>query len=103
MAGEKSSGLILETVEEIEAAHDFAGQLDVRDLVFADGDKVRIIDDDVRGLQDRIAQETVGVQVFVLHVVERFFVRGDALEPAERRDHREQQLKLGMLRARTTG
>ena len=37
------------------------------------------------------------MQVLVLDVVERFFVGGHALEPAERRNHREQQLKLGVF------
>ena len=87
-----------ETVEEIESAHDFPGQFDVRDLIFADRNEVRVVHHDVRRLQHRIAEEAVRVQVLVLDVVERFFVGGDAFEPAERRHHREQQLKLGVFR-----
>src|SRR4029077_13548361 len=84
------------------AADDFAAQLDVGDLVFADGDKQGgaffRIHDDVGGLQARVAEEAVGVKVFVLHVFKRFFVGGDALEPTERRDHREEQVQLGVFR-----
>ena len=37
------------------------------------------------------------MQVFVGDIVERFFVGGDTLEPAERRDHRKQQVQFGVL------
>ena len=87
-----------EAIEEIEAAHDFASQFDVRDLIFAHGNKVRVVHHNVRRLQNRIAEKAVRVQVLVLHVVERFFVGGHAFEPAERRDHREQQMQLGVFR-----
>ena len=71
------------------------------DLVFADRNEERsaffAVDDDVGGLQARIAEESVGVEIFVCDVFEGFFVGGDALEPTERRDHREQQVKFGVF------
>ena len=37
----------LGTVEGIEAAGDLAGELDVGDLILADGDEVRLVEEDV--------------------------------------------------------
>ena len=57
----------------IKFADDFAAQFDVGNLVFADGDEERIscrfaaaaVDHDVGGLEAGIAEEAVGVEVFV--------------------------------------
>ncbi len=53
-------------VELVEAAGDFAGELDVGGLVLADGDEVGLVDEDVGRLEERVAEEAVGGEVFVL-------------------------------------
>ena len=71
------------------------------DLVFAYWDDQRFagvgIHDDVGGLEGGIAEEAVGVEIFVLDVVEGFFVGGDAFEPAERRNHGEEEMQFGVF------
>ena len=54
----------LGAVEGVEAAGDLAGELDVGDLVLADGDEVGLVEEDVGGLEERVAEEAVGVQAF---------------------------------------
>ena len=97
----KDFGIDVETVVKIEATDEFAGELDVGDLVFADWDEEALagmaIHDDVGGLQGGIAEEAVGVQIFVLDVVELLFVGGDALKPAEWGDHREEEVEFGVF------
>ena len=91
-----------EPIEGVEPANNLTGNFYVGDLVFADGDEKCVawfaIHDDVGGLQARVAEEAVGVEIFVGDVFKRFFVGGDALEPTERRDHREEQVQLGVFR-----
>ena len=53
-------------VNEVELARDFPGQLDVRELVFADRDPVCAVYDDVGRLEYRIAQKAVGCEVFLV-------------------------------------
>jgi len=67
-------------VELVEAAGDFAGEFDVGGLILADGDEVRLVDEDVGGLEERVAKEAVGGEVFALEVLLLLFVAGDALE-----------------------
>ncbi len=71
------------------------------DLIFAYGDEegfARIgVHDDVGGLEGGIAEEAVGVEIFVADVFEGFFVGGDAFEPAERRDHGEEEMEFGVF------
>ena len=90
-----------EAVESVEAADEFARELNVGDLVFANRDDEALsgvgIDDDVGGLQRGIAEEAVGVEVPVLDIVEGFLVGGNALEPAERRDHGEKEMEFGVF------
>src|SRR5205807_10141085 len=66
----------------VEPSDDFAGEFDVGDLVFANGDdeggSSGAVENDVGGLQTGIAEEAVGVEVFVLHIFKGFFVRRDA-------------------------
>ena len=75
----------------VEAAHDFAGKLDMGNLVLADrNEQVQLrfaIENDIRGLQERVAEEAVGAEVAVFEILDLFFVRRHAFEPAERRDH----------------
>ncbi len=90
-------------IKHVEAARDFASQFDVRNLVFAHRNEVALVDQDVRRLQHRIAEKSVGAQIFLRNVFALLFVGGDALQPAQRRDHGKQQMQFGMLRAHATG
>jgi len=87
----------LAAVEVVEAARDLARDLDVRRLVDADRNVGRLVDQDVGRLQQRIAEEAVGREVLVLEALDLVLVRRHALEPAERRSHREQREQLGVL------
>ncbi len=66
-------------------------------LVFPDRDEVRAVDDDVGGLQHGIAEESVGVEVLVDELLLLLLERRHALEPGDRRDHREKQVELGVF------
>ena len=46
----------------------------------------------------RIAEKSVGAQIFFRNVFALLFVCGNALQPAQRRDHGKQQMQFGMLR-----
>jgi hypothetical protein len=94
-------GADVEAVVKIESADEFAGELDVGDLVFAYGDEETLagvtVHDNVGGLEGGIAEEAVGVEILVGDVVEGFFVGGDAFEPAEGRDHGEEEVEFGVF------
>src|SRR5207253_7535478 len=85
------------TIKIVEAAHDLARQLDVRRLILARRDKICTINDYIRSLQERISEKAERVEVAILHLLLLLFERRHSLEPAERRDHRQQQMQLGML------
>ena len=87
----------LAAVQMIETPRHFASDLHVRDLVFAHRHEGRAVQQDVRGLQQRVAQEPIGGQVLFLELGLLVLVARHALEPAERRDHRQQQVQLGVL------
>ena len=70
----------------------------MRHLVLAHGHIGRAIDEDVRALQQRIAQEAVGREILLLQLLLLILVAGHALQPTQRRDHRQQQVQLGVLR-----
>jgi hypothetical protein len=82
----------------VEAARDLARDLDVRDLVFADRHELRPVQQDVGALQQRIAEEPVGREILLLQLLLLVLVGRHPLQPAERRDHRQQQVQLGVLR-----
>ena len=84
-------------IEVIETAHNLAGQLEVRHLVIPHRHPVGVVDGDVGGLEQRIAEEADGRQVAVAHLLDLLFIGGHALEPWDRRDHLEQQVELGVL------
>ena len=69
----------------------------MRGLVLTHRDKVRLIDENVRRLDQRIAEESIRAEVFVGEVFLLLFVRRHALQPSERSNHREQQMQLGVL------
>ena len=66
-------------------------------LVLADGDDVGLVDDDVRGLEERISQEAVGVELLVGELLLLFLEGRDALQPGEGRDHGQEEMELGVL------
>ena len=88
----------LAPVEVVEAPGDLAGELHVRDLVLADRDETGLVDQDVGGLQERIAEEAVGREVAVLEPFLLLLVGGDTLQPTERGEHGQQEVQLGVLR-----
>ncbi len=81
----------------IEAARDLARHLHVRHLVLAHRHEAPAIEQDVGALQQRVAEEAVGGEVLFLELLLLILVGRHALEPAERRDHRQQQMQLGVL------
>ncbi len=88
----------LTAVDVVEAARDLAGDLHVRDLVLADRHEHRPVQQDVGALQQRIAEKAVGGEIPLLELLLLVLVGRDALEPAERRDHRQQQVQFRVLR-----
>src|SRR5581483_1614895 len=84
-------------VEIVEAAHDLARELEMRSLILADRNEVRAIDDDVRGLQERIPQKSVGIEILLLQLLLLILEGRHALEPRQRRHHRKEEMQLGML------
>ena len=99
---DRSLGLLLEprfaAVDVVEAARDLAGEFDMRHLVLAHRHLGGAIDQDIRALQQRIAEETVSAQVLFGKLFLLVLVRRHALQPAQRRDHRQQQMQFGMFR-----
>ena len=71
--------------------------LDVRDLILTDGDEVGLIEEDVGGLEERVAEEAVGGQVLLAELLLLVFVGGDAFEPAERGEHAEERVEFEVL------
>ena len=82
----------------VEATGGFTRQFHVAGLVFSHGDMARFVNQDIGSLQQRVAQKTVGGQVFVFEIFLLVFVGGYTLEPANGRAHGQQSEQLGMLR-----
>jgi hypothetical protein len=93
--------LLLETfffaVQVVKTAGNFAHHFDVRHLVFADRHLAGAVDQHVSGLQQRIAEEAVGCEVFAGQLLDLVLVGRHAFEPAQRRGHRQQQVQFGVL------
>ena len=85
-------------VKLIEAPAYLAGKLDMGRLVFAHGDVICLVDQNVGRLQHRITEKSVGTKVLLLDVFTLLLIRGHSLQPAQRREHAEQQMQLGVLR-----
>src|SRR5262249_5023206 len=60
--------------------------------------EIRLIDEDIRGLQDRIAEKTVCAQISLLYLFLFFLISRIPLQPGDRNDHGEQQMQNCMLR-----
>jgi hypothetical protein len=84
--------------EIVKTPHDLARELEVRHLVFADRHEVRVVDDDVGRLEQRIPEEPDARQIAIGELVDLLLVGGHALEPGNGRDHLQQQVQLGMFR-----
>src|SRR6184192_2023604 len=87
----------LASVEMIEAPRGLARQLDVRHLILAHRHVGGAIHQDVRALQQRVAEEAVGGEILLFQLFLLILVARHALEPAERSDHRQQQMQLRVL------
>ena len=85
-------------VEAVEAPDDLAADLEVALLVLADRDVVREVERDVGRHEDRVAEEAERPEVLLAELLDLLLVRRHALEPAERRDHPEDERQLGRLR-----
>jgi len=81
----------------IEAPNDLAGDLQMRRLILADRHQVCAIDSDVCCLQQRVAEEAVGVQVAIGKLLLLLLEGRYPFQPGKRRNHRQEQVKLGML------
>ncbi len=84
-------------VQKIEAAGDLARQLHVGKLIDADRDAVGLVHDDVRRLENRIAEKTERREVFLDKLLLHLLVRRIPLQPGEGGDHGEQQKQFGVL------
>ena len=82
----------------VEAAGDLAHQFQVSHLVGPDRHIAGAIHQDVRRLQHGIAEKPVGAQVPVVQLRLHVPVGRRPLQPANRRDHRQQQVQFGVLR-----
>ncbi len=83
----------------VEALGHVARQLDVRELVVADGHEVRARHEDVRHLHQRVDEEAR--RHALLRLLQRFHLRLQrrvALQAAERQVPRQQHRQLGVLR-----
>jgi hypothetical protein len=81
----------------VEAPHHLPRELEVRDLVLADGHVPRVVHRDVRGLQERVAEEANRRQIAIREVLLLFFVGRHPFEPRDGHHHRQQQVQLGVL------
>ena len=94
-------GLLLEArlppEDEVEPPRDLAGHLHVRDLILAHGDQPGLVDQDVRALEQGVAEEAVGREVALAQPLLLFLEARHALQPAERGHHGEQHVQLRVL------
>ena len=84
-------------IEVVEAARGFTGQFNMAGLVFTHGHMLGFVNQDVRGLQQGVAQETIGGQVLVLEFLHLVFVGWHTFKPTQGGAHAEQREQLGVL------
>ena len=85
-------------IKLVEPSRNFPRQFHMCDLIFPDGNEVALIKQNVSGLQHWISEKSVGAQVFLGDILALLLVSRYALQPAERRNHRKQKVKLSVLR-----
>src|SRR5580658_5193693 len=81
----------------VETPRHLARDLDMRDLILSHRHESGAVQQDVGALQQRITQKPVGRQIALLELLLLVLVARHTFEPAERRDHREQQVQFGVL------
>src|SRR5580704_6369504 len=84
-------------IDVVEAPRGLARELHVRHLVLPHWHEGGAVDEDVGALQQRVAKESVGREVLLLQLLLLVLVARHALEPAERGDHREQEVQFCVL------
>ena len=82
-------------VHRVPAPGDLPGQLEVLDLVLAHRHRVGVVQQDVRRLEDGIAEQTGRNTLEPFGLI---FELGHPLQLTQRRDRGEQPVELGMLR-----
>jgi len=87
----------LRAVERVETTGYLTGQLDVGDLIVAYRDEVRLVEEDVGGLEERVAEEAVGVQVLLAELLLLIFVGRNTLKPWQWGEHTEEGVQLAVL------
>ncbi len=99
--GDGRFSLLLEaritTIEMVEPPGDFAGDLHVGHLVRAHRHQAGPVHQDVRALEQRVPQETIGGEVLFLELFLLILVARNPFKPAQRRDHRQQQVQFRVL------
>ena len=84
-------------VHRIEPTRHLAGQFHMRLLVLPHRHKIGLVKQDVGGHQHRIAQEAEVRQIPVRQILLLVLIGGHALQPADRRNHAQEQVELGVL------
>src|SRR5581483_3963175 len=74
-------------IELVESPRHFPREFDVRHLVLADGNKLRLIEQNVCCLQQWVSEKTVGAQIFSGQILLLLFISGHTFEPAKWCDH----------------
>ena len=75
----------------------------MRHLVLANGHQIRLVDQDVRRLQQRISEKSIGAQVLaagrdIADLLLLLLVARHPFQPSQRRNHRKQQMQFRVLR-----
>ena len=96
----EDSALLVPGIHEVETSHDLPGQFKVGQLVDADRNIVGPVDDDVGGLKKGVAQEPVGGQVLVGHLLPDLLVGRHPFQPGQRGDHGQEDQELGVFQDR---
>ena len=85
-------------VNVIEAPRDLTRDFDMRHLILAHWHAVGAVYQDVRALQQRITEKAIGGEVFLGELFLLILIGRHAFQPTQWRDHRQQQMQLGVLR-----
>ena len=84
-------------VEEIETACDLPRQLDMGKLIDAHRNAIGLVHDDVRRLENRVAEETERREIFLDEFLSHLLIGRIPFEPCEGGDHGEKQEEFGMF------
>ena len=78
-------------VEVVKPADDFATQFQMRHLILAHRNELRVVNDDVGRLQQWIPEKTQRREILLGELFDLLFVGRDPFQPGNRNSHREQQ------------